>query len=133
MSPHGVGGVEESMGLLEVLAWAYGATGFISLAGYIPQFRAYITNRRACEDAPVATWALWSFQSMIVVTYAGVLNGDAMFILSGCLGGAANTLGLLLIVWGRARRGKDGKSGGVVVAFPTPPRPRPAKGGRVAA
>lgn len=121
-----------NMGLLELLTVAYGATGFISLAGYLPQFKAYVTNRRACEDAPVSTWALWSFQSMIVITYAGMLNGDTMFILSGCLGGAANTAGLLLIVWGRMRRGAV-RPAGKVVAFPMPTNPKPAKGGRVAA
>lgn len=127
-SPHNAGGVYIKMDWVQLLTAAYGATGFISLVGYVPQFKAFLSNKRACQDAPVATWALWGFQSAIVVSYAGLINGDTMFLIGGCLGAVGNVGGLLLVLWGR--RGRKGqKTEAIIIQFPTPPpSPKPAKG-----
>ena len=117
------------MGLLELLTLAYGATGFISLIGYMPQFRAYLTNPRATADAPIATWALWSFQSGIVISYAAIINGDIMFILGGLLGATGNFGGLALVLYGRMRARQKTETA-IVVPFPTPPpSPKPVRMG----
>lgn len=89
--------------LLYVLTLAYGCTGFISLAGYVPQFRAFLKNPRACNDSPLLMWGLWTFQGGIVLVYATVVNGDGMVILSGALSTVVNSGGLGLVLYGRSQ------------------------------
>lgn len=116
------------MGLLELLTLAYGATGFISLAGYMPQFRTFWKNPRACNDSPLAMWGLWTFQGGIVLMYAAVVNGDPMVMLSGGLSVGVNGGGLLFVLWSRRRahgmrtRASD-KPSAEVVAFPAASTP----------
>ena len=89
--------------IFALLTLAYGATGFISLAGYVPQFRAFLKNPRACNDSPLLMWGLWTFQGSIVLVYAVVVNGDPMVILSGALSTAVNGGGFAFVVWGREK------------------------------
>ncbi|MFZ2587780.1 MAG: hypothetical protein WAZ18_06665 [Alphaproteobacteria bacterium] len=89
--------------VIAALTFAYGCTGFISIAGYMPQFKAFLQNPRVCNDSPLAMWAMWTLQGVIILTYAVFVNGDKMVILSGLLSTVVNCGGLLLVLWGRRK------------------------------
>ncbi len=84
-----------------LLTLGYGATGFISLAGYLPQFITFAKDPRACNHSPLAMWLLWTLQGVIILLYAITVNGDSMVILSGALSTLVNGGGLLFVLWGR--------------------------------
>lgn len=91
------------------LTIAYGVMGFVALVGYAPQMLAFWRKPEVCAATPMATWVLWTLQTVVFHAYALFVNGDPMFMLTtgmfmlatmGCLG---------LIVRGRkiARASED--------------------------
>lgn len=86
-----------------VLTVLYGLSGFISLAGYVPQFLAFRRDPDACKTTPVTTWALWWVQASIVAVYAVRVNGDPMFMLAAGLSLAAISACGAALLLGRNR------------------------------
>jgi hypothetical protein len=86
---------------IQLLTVAYGVMGFVSLAGYGPQFLAFWRNPSLCQNTPLTTWSVWSVQTVVFHIYAWVVNGDMMFILTTGLFMLATLTCLGLLVRGR--------------------------------
>lgn len=87
--------------LYTILTIAYGASGFISLAAYWPQIVAFRNNPQACKSSPLSMWVLWTSQSIVVLLYAIVVNGDPLLILAGAASTVVNGGALGFMMWGR--------------------------------
>jgi hypothetical protein len=105
-----------------VLTVLYGLTGFVSLAGYVPQFIAFRRDMKACHSTPVATWLLWFIQAVVVEAYAVLVNGDTMFILSASMSLAAIAACTAMLLWGR-RKLQGAPPTNIVPFTPTPTVP----------
>lgn len=109
-----------------ILTVLYGASGFISLAGYLPQYLAFRKDPDACRTTPPTTWLLWFVQSLIVAIYAVTINGDKMFMMAALLALTAVTVCTTALLYGRwkVQRAEEAKTS--IVKFPVavvPPTP----------
>src|SRR5436190_1607490 len=86
---------------VHILMVAYAIMGVVAIAGYVPQMLAFKRNPRLCQEAPMATWILWSVQTMVYFLYALVVNGDILFILACGFGMVATMLCLGFQLYGR--------------------------------
>ena len=85
----------------QFLTMAYAMMGFVALAGYIPQMRAFWFKPEVCAATPLVTWCLWSAQTVVFFLYAVVANGDPMFMFNSGMFMCATIACLALILRGR--------------------------------
>lgn len=94
----------------QMLTLAYALMGFVALAGYIPQMRAFWFKPEVCAATPLITWCLWSAQTFVFFLYAVIANGDPMFVFNSGMFMCATFGCLSLIIRGRKIHAAGGKS-----------------------
>lgn len=90
-----------SADFVHMLTMAYVLMGFVALAGYGPQLLVFWKNPLVCQTTPLATWGMWSVQTVVFHAYAWLVNGDGMFILTTGMFMVATVVGLALVMRGR--------------------------------
>lgn len=81
------------MTFLEVITWRYAGNGVLALLAYLPQITKLITVKSRAVNFSVMSWSMWSYSSVVAVSYAFFVVGDTLLsIVSGI-----NFLGCFLV------------------------------------